>query len=171
MAVSGIRPCPASNTQHARFTMGKMKGKCPACCAWVAIPHPLNLTEVCPHPMPPCHRCSTELCIDREQIPGVRYRVPVVKARTRSRLSDVVPDRAGTSGLVPDRAAHQTSEEILECIREAMPHVYRQQGHGKHEQDRADAEAWWAKWMEVRRLATTPSSVVPDRALEDSGVS
>ena len=41
--------------------------------------------------------------------------------------------------------------ELLQCIFEAMPHVYRQQGHGKHEQDRADAEAWWAKWREIRR--------------------
>tara|TARA_R110002110_G_scaffold210167_1_gene422602 strand:+ start:268 stop:498 length:231 start_codon:yes stop_codon:yes gene_type:complete len=42
-------------------------------------------------------------------------------------------------------------EELLQCILEAMPHVYRQQGHGKHEQDRADAEAWWAKWKAIRR--------------------
>jgi len=41
--------------------------------------------------------------------------------------------------------------KLLRCIREAMPHVYRQQGHGKHEQDRVDAEAWWAKWREVRQ--------------------
>ena len=41
---------------------------------------------------------------------------------------------------------------LLRCIREAMPHVYRQQGHGKHEQDRADAEAWWGKWKKARRL-------------------
>jgi hypothetical protein len=38
------------------------------------------------------------------------------------------------------------------CVSEAMPHVYRQQGHGKHEQDRADAVAWWEKWKEIRRL-------------------
>ena len=42
-------------------------------------------------------------------------------------------------------------DELLKCIWEAMPHVYRQQGHGKHEQDRADAEAWWEKWREIRR--------------------
>ena len=61
------------------------------------------------------------------------------------------------------------NERLLKCIRAAMPHVYRQQGHGKHEQDRADAEAWWAKWEEIRHLATTPSITVPDRALDGSG--
>ena len=44
-----------------------------------------------------------------------------------------------------------TEKELMQCILEAMPHVYRQQGHGKHEQDRADAEAWWAKWKKVRQ--------------------
>ena len=149
--------------------MGQLQGKCPACYGWVTIPHPLNLTKVCPHPMPPCRRCSAELCMDLERIPEVRYRIPVVKVRTGSRLSALEPDRACTLGHEPDRAAHETTEEILECIREAMPHVYRQQGHGKHEQDRADAEAWWAKWEEIRHLATTPSIAVPDRALDDSG--
>jgi hypothetical protein len=49
-------------------------------------------------------------------------------------------------------------KELLRCILEAMPHVYRQQGHGKHEQDRADAEAWWAKWKEIRHLCARMDS-------------
>jgi hypothetical protein len=103
--------------------MGQLQGKCPACYGWVTIPHPLNLTKVCPHPMPPCRRCSAELCLDQERIPGVRYRIPVVKVRTGSRLSIPEPDRACTLGHEPDRAAHET----------------------------------------------TPSTAVPDRALDDSG--
>lgn len=46
----------------------------------------------------------------------------------------------------------------MQCISEAMPHVYRQQGHGKHEQDRADAEAWWAKWKSVRKQCSESSN-------------
>jgi len=37
-------------------------------------------------------------------------------------------------------------QELLEVINEARPHVYRQQYHGRHEQDRADAVAWLQKW-------------------------
>lgn len=32
--------------------------------------------------------------------------------------------------------------ELKEAVVTARAHVYRQQGHGKHEQDRADAVAW-----------------------------
>lgn len=78
-------------------------GKCPACYGWAPIPIPINMTEVCPHPMGACPWCSTELELDQENPPGVVYRIPVVRARTGSRLSDIVPDGASTSGLVPDR--------------------------------------------------------------------
>tara|TARA_Y100001963_G_scaffold34092_1_gene47289 strand:+ start:264 stop:599 length:336 start_codon:yes stop_codon:yes gene_type:complete len=44
------------------------------------------------------------------------------------------------------------------ALLEALPHVYRQQRHGKHEQDRADAVAWLAEYGElVRDLKTRPS--------------
>jgi len=33
-----------------------------------------------------------------------------------------------------------------QCIREARPHVVRQQFAGKHEQDRIDAVEWLKKW-------------------------
>ena len=39
-----------------------------------------------------------------------------------------------------------TRSELRQAIKEARPHVYRQQHHGKHEQDRADAVAWMSKW-------------------------
>lgn len=38
---------------------------------------------------------------------------------------------------------------LLQCeaaLRQARPHVYRQQGHGRHEQDREDAKEWLAHW-------------------------
>ena len=38
-------------------------------------------------------------------------------------------------------------QQLREVIAEARPHVYRQQGHGRHEQDRADAVAWMDKWI------------------------
>ena len=36
--------------------------------------------------------------------------------------------------------------ELRQALKEARTHVYRQQHHGKHEQDRADAVAWMSKW-------------------------
>ena len=33
-------------------------------------------------------------------------------------------------------------ELMAAALLEALPHVYRQQKHGRHEQDRADAAAW-----------------------------
>jgi hypothetical protein len=42
-----------------------------------------------------------------------------------------------------------TKEELLKCIKEALPHVHRQRIYGKHEQDRIDAEEWLEKWREV----------------------
>jgi hypothetical protein len=35
---------------------------------------------------------------------------------------------------------------MLQALREAWSHVYRQQHHGRHEQDRADAVAWMKRW-------------------------
>ena len=37
-------------------------------------------------------------------------------------------------------------DQLRKCIREARSHVVRQQFAGKHEQDRADAIAWLARW-------------------------
>ena len=37
-------------------------------------------------------------------------------------------------------------QELRDVISESQPHVYRQQYHGRHEQDRADAVAWLQKW-------------------------
>jgi hypothetical protein len=39
--------------------------------------------------------------------------------------------------------------ELQEAIREARAHVYRQRYYGKHEQDRIDAEEWWAKYSGI----------------------
>lgn len=36
-------------------------------------------------------------------------------------------------------------KKLQAALRSARPHVYRQQHHGKHEQDRADAVAWMGK--------------------------
>ena len=36
--------------------------------------------------------------------------------------------------------------KIEKALIEALPHVYRQQKHGKHEQDRAAARAWLAEY-------------------------
>ena len=52
--------------------------------------------------------------------------------------------------LLPMWPTVAENERLLKCIKEAMPHVYRQQGHGKHEQDRIDAAAWWSKWRDIR---------------------
>lgn len=43
-------------------------------------------------------------------------------------------------------AINALEQELREVINEARPHVYRQQYHGRHEQDRADAVAWLQKW-------------------------
>jgi len=40
-----------------------------------------------------------------------------------------------------------TRAEMLQALREAWSHVYQQQRHGKHEQDRADAKAWMERWV------------------------
>ena len=40
-----------------------------------------------------------------------------------------------------------TRAEMLQALREAHSHVYRQQHHGRHEQDRADAKAWLERWV------------------------
>jgi len=42
-----------------------------------------------------------------------------------------------------------------------MPHVYRQQGHGKHEQDRIDATAWWAEWRDIRHTVSDYGAAKP----------
>jgi len=38
---------------------------------------------------------------------------------------------------------------IIDALISAAPHVYRQQHHGKHEQDRKDAEEWIAAYSDV----------------------
>ena len=35
---------------------------------------------------------------------------------------------------------------MKELLKEAYAHVYRQQHHGKHEQDRIDAKEWLEKY-------------------------
>jgi hypothetical protein len=40
-----------------------------------------------------------------------------------------------------------TRAEMLQALREAHSHVYRQQHYGRHEQDRADAKAWLERWV------------------------
>ena len=40
----------------------------------------------------------------------------------------------------------ETIAQLREQLREASHHVYRQQKHGKHEQDRADAVEWMKQW-------------------------
>lgn len=37
-------------------------------------------------------------------------------------------------------------EKLQAALRSARPHVYRQQHHGRHEQDRADAVAWISRY-------------------------
>ena len=42
-----------------------------------------------------------------------------------------------------------SSSVLLQCeaaLRQAQAHVYRQQGHGKHEQDQEDAVQWLKDW-------------------------
>lgn len=39
-------------------------------------------------------------------------------------------------------------------LRDAIPHVYRQQFAGKHEQDREDARKWLTEFTELRRAIT-----------------
>jgi hypothetical protein len=41
----------------------------------------------------------------------------------------------------------KASRQMKAMIAEVRPHVYRQQHHGRHEQDRADAVAWMDKWI------------------------
>lgn len=43
-------------------------------------------------------------------------------------------------------ATNALEQELRDVINEAQPHVYRQQYHGRHEQDRADAVEWLQKW-------------------------
>jgi hypothetical protein len=40
------------------------------------------------------------------------------------------------------------SRKLREALRQARVHVYRQ-FQGRHEQDRADAEAWLAQWGDL----------------------
>ena len=40
------------------------------------------------------------------------------------------------------------SRKLREALRQARVHVYRQL-NGRHEQDRADAEAWLAQWGDL----------------------
>jgi hypothetical protein len=40
-------------------------------------------------------------------------------------------------------------ERLEQAVREAQPHVYRQQHHGKHEQDRLDAVHWLAEYGDL----------------------
>lgn len=45
-----------------------------------------------------------------------------------------------------------TYQELLErAVRDAIPHIVRQQHHGRHEQDRADAVAWLDFYKDILR--------------------
>jgi len=44
--------------------------------------------------------------------------------------------------------ARACSHVMREALRQARVHVYRQL-QGRHEQDRADAEAWLAQWGDL----------------------
>jgi len=39
-----------------------------------------------------------------------------------------------------------TEKDMIDALSSARSHVYRQQHHGKHEQDRADAVEWISKY-------------------------
>tara|TARA_R110002020_G_scaffold170218_4_gene359630 strand:+ start:4296 stop:4475 length:180 start_codon:yes stop_codon:yes gene_type:complete len=41
---------------------------------------------------------------------------------------------------------------IVDALVSAAPHVYRQQHHGKHEQDRKDAEEWISAYGEIIKV-------------------
>ena len=45
-----------------------------------------------------------------------------------------------------DRGLPQRLVDAMAAVALARPHVYRQRYHGRHEQDRADAEAWWSRY-------------------------
>lgn len=46
-----------------------------------------------------------------------------------------------------------TYVEMLErALRDAIPHVWRQQEHGRHEQDREDAQAWLEFYEDLLRV-------------------
>jgi len=47
----------------------------------------------------------------------------------------------------------EKTDQLLAALIEAAPHVTRQLTAGKHEQDRADAEAWIDKWDPLVRWA------------------
>ena len=49
------------------------------------------------------------------------------------------------------KARLSKQERILAALKSAEAHVHRQQGHGKHEQDRIDAKAWVVKYGEFMR--------------------
>lgn len=42
-----------------------------------------------------------------------------------------------------------TDARIRQALRKAIPHVQRQVFAGKHEQDRADAKAWLAEYVDL----------------------
>ena len=59
----------------------------------------------------------------------------------------------GSSGkrrINVDDLSQAELSRLVEALLEALPHVRRQQ-HGRHEQDRADAEEWLAKWEPLIR--------------------
>jgi len=64
------------------------------------------------------------------------------------RLRDALLARAGSWADL--RSQVEGSQEQIAALKaaldEAKPHVYRQQHHGKHEQDRIDAVEWLEKW-------------------------
>ena len=45
----------------------------------------------------------------------------------------------------------ELDDQILRALREARIHVWRQQHHGKHEQDRIDAVEWLERYEEISR--------------------
>lgn len=48
---------------------------------------------------------------------------------------------------------------LRQALEEARAHVYRQRYHGRHEQDRIDAEEWWSRYKNFFRSSQekTPS--------------
>jgi len=71
------------------------------------------------------------------EIDPERYRQAVDRLALDKSTRHVIPGP-------PDKA--DPGQLIDDLINEARPHVYRQQYHGRHEQDRADAVAWMQKY-------------------------
>lgn len=69
----------------------------------------------------------------------------------RDRLSLRLPDRRQDERCTQTEVAVTSAAEIAlrKLLRECAACVYRQRKHGKHDQDRIDAEALWARLVEL----------------------